>query len=85
MGCNCGKKGTVKQAGIAAAPRGATAKGGKVVQSAGRRSRVAFFAVPPPEDKESEEMRFSSIHDARMVVGARPGWRVEARRVAAEV
>jgi hypothetical protein len=54
-----------------------------VTQGPSRRSRVAFFAVPPPEDKGSEEIRFSTIYEARLVAAARPGWRVEARRIAA--
>jgi hypothetical protein len=82
MGCNCGSKaGTVKRSGPVGSVSAAT--GGRVAQGPSRRSRVAFFAVPPPEDKGSEEIRFSTIYEARMVAGARPGWRVEARRIAA--
>jgi hypothetical protein len=85
MGCNCGKNkvGLVKRGmnepAVTAKPRG----GG--VRQANGRSKVMFFAVPAPEDKESEAISFRTIYEARTVVEARPGWRVEARRVPVEV
>ena len=85
MGCNCGKnkvglvKRGVNEPAIAAKPRG-----GGVKQASGR-TKVMFFSVPPPEDKESEALSFRTIYEARVVAAAREGWRVEARRVPVEV
>lgn len=71
MGCNCGNRrsGVVSRSGVSRPVSGAAG------------SRIAFFAVPPPEETGVEELRFGSIHEARLAVETRPGWRVEARRV----
>jgi hypothetical protein len=75
MGCNCGKR----AGGVARTTTGAAGDSTTRRRVAGR-TRVRFYAVPPPEDAVSEEIGFETLFEARRAVGQREGWRVDARR-----
>ena len=67
MGCGCKKR---------AAQRAATSEGPGIL---GTPTRIYFFAVPPPEDHENEELKFRVLREARAAAKER-GWIVQQRR-----
>jgi len=68
MACGCQKKAQVR----AAQTRDMSSMGGTP-------TRIYFYAVPPPEDHENEELKFRVLKEARAVAKER-GWIVQQRR-----